>query len=100
MPVMALPAAPADSSTIIVENQTAAETTQNIETGGNKGTDDVEMVPQDEEAEVPSMRENIDMQTKARYYKPAAMRISRWEAAEERTKRKGWGAASDKTFTP
>lgn len=28
------------------------------------------------------------------------MRISRWEEETERVKRKGWGPAADKTFTP
>ena len=60
----------------------------------------MEMQAQEGEAEMPTLRENIDQQTKARYYKPAAMRISRWEAEEDRNTRKGWGAADDKTFTP
>ena len=65
-----------------------------------KDANDVEMVAQDDEAELPSMRENIDSQTQARYYKPAAMRIARWEEEGERAKRTGWGAPTDKTFTP
>ncbi len=50
---------------------------------------------------MPVQREHINTQTKDRYYKPATMRISRWEETEEqRAKKKGWGDVADKTFTP
>ena len=66
-----------------------------------RADDDVAMVDQTEEEMIKQAdMDDIETQTRHKFYKEPNRRISRWEDQKDRAARSGWGAPTDKTFTP